>query len=97
MDGDSEYRILLLDKPLEGNFYPLQVIPQSNVLFHSGHISGRRDSPISHIEVFEYFVGPEAANDIVTSLKKDIFISNESMKSVAFIPLFQQQLCDERH
>ena len=40
VDGDSEFRILLLDKPLEGPFYPLQVIPQSNVLFHSGHISG---------------------------------------------------------
>ena len=79
MDGDSEFRILLLDKPLEGNFYPLQVIPQSNVLFHSGHISGRRGFPISRIEVFEYFVGPDAANDIMVSLKKDIFISKRAM------------------
>lgn len=40
VDGTSEFRILLIDKPLEGSFYPLQVFPQSNVLFHSGHISG---------------------------------------------------------
>lgn len=40
VDGTSEFRILLIDKPLEGSFYPLQVFPQSNVLFHAGHISG---------------------------------------------------------
>lgn len=40
IDGDCEFRILLVDKPIEGSFYPLQVFPQSNVLFRSGHISG---------------------------------------------------------
>ena len=40
VDGTSEFRILLIDKPLEGSYYPLQVFPQSNVLFHSGHVSG---------------------------------------------------------
>ena len=40
VDSKAEFRILLVDKPLEGSFYPLQVFPQSNVLFHSGHLSG---------------------------------------------------------
>ena len=75
VDGECEFRILLVDKPLEGPFYPLQVFPQSNVLFHSGHISGTIISVVLFEEVFEYFVGHELSNELVQSLQKSINIS----------------------
>lgn len=75
VDGECEFRILLVDKPLEGPFYPLQVFPQSNVLFHSGHISGILIYVVLFEEVFEYFVGHELSNELVQSLQKSINIS----------------------
>lgn len=76
VDGNAEFRILLVDKPLEGSFYPLQVFPQSNVLFHSGHISGRLNwMYFNRIEVFEYFVGQQHAVELVESIQKSINIS----------------------
>ena len=40
VDSKYEFRILLIDKPLEGGYFPLQVFPESNVCFHSGRLSG---------------------------------------------------------